>query len=476
MRLATRMAARKAVRMVVRSYALPAVAVVAALGLLLLLVIVAVFSTTTTAPARAASLAGLYSSSGCLAPTAYVSTAPGVGSQQLANAKIVLGVAKAEGLPELAGEEALDAAIDESSLTDEANPAIPASLDYPGPKVVPDYGASQAQAWLASSVGLFQQQVPDGWSTLVAHPSMASNSDQAAVWQLMTPAYATEAFLGTPPGSTFPPGVAHPQALQKGLLDIHGGAWALLNPVRAVIDVQHPSIWRPGQAAYPDSRYAQVWPQAQTLAAKLWGSVPPVPPPVPFTPPSGHTVGSEGGVQLTAWSGSCAGVGGAVLPGYNLSKAHAMVQAALAEVGRPYVWGGGTPTGPSGSAVAPPAQVGQPGFDCSGLVLYALGQVGVLGVPHYTVGQFDIIKRAGLLIQHPSVSQLEPGFLLYYAFPGDGTAQAPGHVRIYIGHDETVAAPETGYDVRVRPLNMQDLVGAGPWPALVAGHRASSVA
>ena len=50
-----------------------------------------------------------------------------------------------------------------------------------------------------------------------------------------------------------------------------------------------------------------------------------------------------------------------------------ILQKALAQKGTPYAWGGGTCDGPSGDQ--PPYDYGEVGFDCSGLVAFAVCQV-----------------------------------------------------------------------------------------------------
>ncbi|HUJ67453.1 MAG TPA: LysM peptidoglycan-binding domain-containing protein [Acidimicrobiales bacterium] len=107
------------------------------------------------------------------------------------------------------------------------------------------------------------------------------------------------------------------------------------------------------------------------------------------------------------------------------SQAAAAVQVALAQVGKPYVWGG---AGPSS-------------FDCSGLVMYAWARAGV-DLPHYSVAQYEDTERI-------SEAQLRPGDLVFY---DTGSGAQPGHVTIYIGGDQVVTADEPGTDVRVVSL------------------------
>ena len=104
------------------------------------------------------------------------------------------------------------------------------------------------------------------------------------------------------------------------------------------------------------------------------------------------------------------------------SGAAGAVQAAESRVGDPYVWGA---AGPSS-------------FDCSGLVMWAYAQVGI-SLPHFSGAQYADTT-------HISMSDLEPGDLVFPADPGQ-------HVAMYVGGGMIVQAPFTGEDVQVIPLS-----------------------
>ena len=96
-------------------------------------------------------------------------------------------------------------------------------------------------------------------------------------------------------------------------------------------------------------------------------------------------------------------------------------QLALGEQGTPYVWGGSAPGG----------------FDCSGLVAWAYGQVGI-SLPHYTGSLWNVGT-------HVSPDQLEAGDLVFF--------HGQSHVGIYIGGGQFVHAPHTGDVVKVSSLS-----------------------
>jgi cell wall-associated NlpC family hydrolase len=94
---------------------------------------------------------------------------------------------------------------------------------------------------------------------------------------------------------------------------------------------------------------------------------------------------------------------------------------ALKYLGVKYVWGGESPKG----------------FDCSGLVAYVYGQLGVT-LPHYAAAQYSL----GVAVPR---DQLQPGDLVFF--------DALDHVGIYIGGGEFVHAPHTGDVVKITSLD-----------------------
>jgi cell wall-associated NlpC family hydrolase len=220
------------------------------------------------------------------------------------------------------------------------------------------------------SVGLFQQRPAAGWGS---------------VENLMDPVWSSRAFYGGPSG----PNHGSP----RGLLDIDG--WASMDLGAAAQSVQ--------VSAFPD-RYAVNRPIAEKVLATL------------------------SGVSLTGEL-ACAQSAGEVPMNLPPGFAGDFIKAAASQLGKPYVWGGGTFEGPTGG-----------GFDCSGLVLYAAYQAsgGRIRLTHYSGDQI----HAGIGIPW---AFKRPGDLIFFSYPGAG---GPHHVAIYVGGDRILHAPRTGDVVR----------------------------
>ena len=104
------------------------------------------------------------------------------------------------------------------------------------------------------------------------------------------------------------------------------------------------------------------------------------------------------------------------------------VALAVSQKGVPYVFGGVTPNG----------------FDCSGLCMWAYEGAGK-SIPRTSEEQW----AAGYL--HVPWGQWAPGDLVFSQWPGDQAS--PGHVVMYIGNGDTIAAPHTGKNVEVEPVD-----------------------
>jgi murein DD-endopeptidase len=119
-----------------------------------------------------------------------------------------------------------------------------------------------------------------------------------------------------------------------------------------------------------------------------------------------------------------AGCASAPIASQNSGAEHAAALAAKM-VGKPYKYGGASPSG----------------FDCSGLVQYSFRQAGI-ALPHNTVQQ----RSATRLVK---VAELRRGDLLFFNQEG----KKYGHVGIYLGDGKFVHAPSSGKSVRSDALS-----------------------
>ncbi|MBN9739464.1 NlpC/P60 family protein [Pseudonocardia sp. P1] len=239
------------------------------------------------------------------------------------------------------------------------------------------------------SLGLYQQRPSQGWGT----PA-----------QVLNPVGATDTFLDR-------------------LVELP--SWATMAPGEAAQAVQ--------RSAFPD-RYAPEEAPAAALVDQFW-----VGPdnPVPATPGGPN-------VQLASTVFACPDQGGAGVPlapsnidpkqlppGFTPPAdpaQRAAVTYALAQLGKPYVWGAKGPDG----------------FDCSGLMLAAWASAGV-PIPAGTVNQ----KNAGTPASPTSVA---PGDLVF--IPGSlGSPDNPRHVGMYVGDGLVVNAYDSSTGVVLQPLS-----------------------
>ncbi len=107
-----------------------------------------------------------------------------------------------------------------------------------------------------------------------------------------------------------------------------------------------------------------------------------------------------------------------------------VVSTALKYLGVPYQWGGASPA---------------MGFDCSGLVKYVFGKLGV-SLPHYAASQWYSPNAVWV-----APNRLQPGDLVFFV-GSDGTRKSPGHVGIYVDDGYIIDAPHTGSFVRIDNL------------------------
>ncbi len=114
-----------------------------------------------------------------------------------------------------------------------------------------------------------------------------------------------------------------------------------------------------------------------------------------------------------------------------------LVALAQQQLGRPYRYGGNSPSG----------------FDCSGLVHYVHREAGFV-VPRTSTEQYRQARKV-------SLAGLAPGDLLFFRI----SAQKISHVGIYVSNDLFIHSPSSGKGVSYASLDeaywTERLVGAG---------------
>jgi len=98
------------------------------------------------------------------------------------------------------------------------------------------------------------------------------------------------------------------------------------------------------------------------------------------------------------------------------------VRIASHLTGTPYSWGGESPAS---------------GFDCSGLVRYVYGRLGI-DLPHHAASQWSLGRPVPR-------GRLRAGDLVFFS--------GLGHVGIYAGHGKFIHAPRSGESVRWQSLS-----------------------
>ena len=180
------------------------------------------------------------------------------------------------------------------------------------------------------------------------------------------------------------------------------------------------------QIAVVKSQYVSLTPEQRTALADPGQA--PAAAPAPGAPaPDAAPPGAPPPGDAPPLSGMMPGMPGMLPPGgVGGGDRATVVQAALTQVGSPYVWGGAAPGG----------------FDCSGLVMWAFQQAGI-SLPHSSQAQ----AQGG---QPVALSDLQPGDVV--TFYNDAS-----HSGLYIGDGMVIHSSTYGVPVRVVPMN-----AAGP--------------
>lgn len=115
-------------------------------------------------------------------------------------------------------------------------------------------------------------------------------------------------------------------------------------------------------------------------------------------------------------------------PGGGAAAGADVVALARQYLGTPYVWGGADPA---------------TGFDCSGLVQWVYGRLGV-ALPRTAQAQYDATARL-------TPDQLQLGDLVFFAQTYADATSWITHVGIYVGDGRMIDAPDEGDVVREMP-------------------------
>jgi cell wall-associated NlpC family hydrolase len=117
-----------------------------------------------------------------------------------------------------------------------------------------------------------------------------------------------------------------------------------------------------------------------------------------------------------------------------------VIRRGASQMGVPYSWGGGKPSGPSTGIDSGANTVG---FDCSGFTQFSFAGVGVL-IPKYSGDQYETGRKV-------PAAQAKRGDLLFW---GPGGSQ---HVAIYLGGGQMLESSGSASKVTVSPLRTSGL-------------------
>lgn len=159
-------------------------------------------------------------------------------------------------------------------------------------------------------------------------------------------------------------------------------------------------------------------------------------PPRALAVPGAAPTDDRSTVDLTAWLDARTGATTGVIVTRTSTVA---IRYALAQLGKPYVWGASGPNT----------------FDCSGLALRAFEAAGIR-LPRTSRAQ----ARVGVRIPASAgFGALEPGDLVFWAYrPAD--LSTVHHVGIFVGDGQVLHAPQAGDVVRISPMWSRGYAGA----------------
>lgn len=138
------------------------------------------------------------------------------------------------------------------------------------------------------------------------------------------------------------------------------------------------------------------------------------------------------------------------------TEAHATVAAARSYLGTSYAWGAGSTFGPTkgeddnGDGATQNGDYNKVGYDCEGLVRYAVFQATGHDIGPGTFNQIDSPDGRPVPLEGTDgLAAARPGDLLFFADPNT----PPHHVGVYSGDGMLIEAPESGEFVQEVPVS-----------------------
>ncbi|MEU9044518.1 MULTISPECIES: C40 family peptidase [unclassified Kitasatospora] len=158
--------------------------------------------------------------------------------------------------------------------------------------------------------------------------------------------------------------------------------------------------------------------------------------------------------EVIGWIHQYTSLGSSVPTGDVSDTVKQVINAAASQIGVDYSWGGGNEQGKSyGVCCSKGGQDGSKvlGFDCSGLMLFAFGKVGV-HLPRTADQQAGIGQR---IPASAGIAALQPGDMVFFGNGSEGIY----HVGLYIGGGQMINAPKPGDHVKQAAVWTYDYAG-----------------
>lgn len=284
----------------------------------------------------------------------------------------------------------------------------------------------------ADSVGYYQQRASAGWANGGGFTARGGDP-KTAMSRLMSPVFSSWTFFGRPGSGA------------RGMKQVPG--YESMDPGALGQAIQG--------SAFP-AKYGRVGAQARALVDANQDA-----PPID---PSSSTDGGSSSESSSSSSSSsspasadpvalsCGGSAGAGDPGVAQGTAKDIIEAGKKYLGTPYVWGGGSLTGPSTGtcAAVQPNACHISGLDCSGftrLMVYQ-GTKKSIELPRTADQQY----RATHANRVPW-DKLQPGDLMFWGSEGN-----IHHVAIYLGQGMMMHEPNPAKKAEIVPAYKADFV------------------